>query len=126
MSWSAAGGRRSGCEVLDLSRVVVRRDHAGELGLVVERRAVVEHDGGQRLWKLVDRRGREGGRLDDRSQRVALAAALDAEEADRVRFVEIERDRPAEGVLAEDAKLRVTARWSRGKRREAGRVRCRS
>ena len=56
----------------------------------------MEDDGGQRLGKLADRRSRERGRLDDRSQCVALAAALHAEQADRVRLVEIKRDCPAE------------------------------
>ena len=55
------------------------------------------------LWQFVYRRRGQRGGLDDRAERVALAAALHAEQADRMRLVEVERDRPAErGVPAED------------------------
>ena len=47
---------------------------------------------------------RHAGHLADAAQRIALAAALDAEEADRVGLVQIERDVPA-GRPAEQAVL---------------------
>ena len=88
----------------ELGAVVVGVHHRGELGGVVLGLAVMEDDRGQRVWQDVHGRGRERGRFDDAAQGVALSAALDAEEADGVGLVEVERDGSASD-FAEDTVL---------------------
>jgi hypothetical protein len=91
-----AGLRAEGLlQRLHLCGLAVRRDHRRELRSVVHRRAVVEDDRRERVREDVDVRDGQRGHLRDRAERVALAAALDAEEADGVRLVQVDRDAPA-------------------------------
>ena len=92
----------------------VGRRHRREFRRVVERRAVVEDDPGERMRKLVDPPDGHTGHLHDAAQRVALAAALDAEQADRMGLVQVERD-PAAGSVAEQAVLRRCSRCAKNR-----------
>ena len=90
---------------MHLVGIVVRGDHAGELGGIVRGWAVVEHNRGQRTRKLVDWRCGQRGCLDDRSEGIAFSAPLDAEKTNGVGLVQIQRETFPEG-FAEDAELR--------------------
>ena len=88
-----------------LGVIGVRRDHRCELGPVVERRAVVEDDGGERRGSTFTPAIGHARHLDDAAERVALSASLNTEEADGVRLVQVERDLAASG-LSKETELR--------------------
>ena len=69
----------------------------------------MEDDTGERTRQGAHSRNRHAGHLDDAAERVALAAALYAEQADRVRLVQVEGHLAA-GRLPEQAVLRRRAR----------------
>src|SRR5262249_6804650 len=82
----------------NLRVVGVRSNHRRELRLVIKRRAVVEDDRGEWVRQHIHACDRHASHLDNAAQRVALAASLDAEEADGVGLVQVERDLPASRV----------------------------
>ena len=65
----------------------------------------MENDRGERAWQHIDVLKRHGGHFNDGSKGVALAAALNPKETDRVGVVEVQGDLSA-GNLSEQTVLR--------------------
>ena len=105
-------------QLIHLRIARVGQGHGRELRLVVERRAVVEDDAGQRVGERIDSWNRHAGHFNHTAQRVALAASLHAEQADRVRLVQVQchlasrnlTEQPELGRSARHAEDRVILR----------------
>ena len=68
----------------------------------------MENDRSERAWQHIDVLKRHGGHLNDCSKGVALAAALNPKETDRVGVVEVQRDFPARNLSEQSVLGRVT------------------
>ena len=64
----------------------------------------MKNDAGQRVWKKIDVGNRQRRHFDQRAKSVTLPPTLHPKEANRVCFVEVNRDSPARD-LAQDPTL---------------------